>query len=292
MSGQGNQNRVPSGKPNGGQYAWGLPAGATVNNSESLSLFDDDSPAVPVPSGNPAPDYTTMASEATRLVQEKYPLNSNHVPPAGLLVSQHGAYPMEADSTVVAKLRRASTRFIVVDIETTGLDPNRAQTTEIAWECLNSGDAGSFLSPHTLDGADPKALEISRYHERLAGKPQAGEEQVRALHAFLGGDGIQTFIVGSNPSFDCSHLNTLFVKYGLSQDPWHHRKIDPAAAAYWMYEEVPLGEMTGLKESTKLTGVTLEGHHAAGVDVTATTRIWHALEHKRIENKNRFAPPF
>lgn len=171
---------------------------------------------------------------------------------------------------------------MVVDVETTGLRvEDGAQVTEIAHYDIASGVLGSFIPAHTLERADAFALEVSRYEERIAGRSQDDGTLVRELHQYLGGDGVRTHLVGSNPGFDAGHLNALFAKYDLAASPWHHRLIDPCAAAYWLHPEAGLGASTGLKEAAALTGVPLDGHHAATVDVQATAGVWYALEADR-----------
>ncbi len=210
-------------------------------------------------------------------------LDPIHPAPSDLIATDtQGWYPDNADPQVISDLRNLSTRLIVIDTETTGFRPEEgAQVTEICWYSLNSGYGGTFIPPHTLEGADEKSLEISRYHERLAGKPQDDGKQVAALHAFLGGDGARVHIVGSNPAFDALHLGELFKKHGLSPTPWNHRLIDPCAASYWQDPDAPFGTPTGLKESAAASDVDIEGHHAARVDVAATVGVYHHLEARR-----------
>lgn len=208
-------------------------------------------------------------------------MDTLHIPSNALGADIGPWFPETASLDVMDELSALDVRLVVVDTETTGLNPeDGAQITEIAYYCLNTGLGGVFVPAHTLDGADSFALEISRYEDRLAWQPQDDGTKVRALHAFLGGDGVKTHIVGSNPAFDCKHLNVLFAKYDLPIDPWNHRKIDPCAAAYWV-SDVPVGRFTGLAESAKITGVPLFDHHSAWADVEATAGVFHALEAAR-----------
>lgn len=231
----------------------------------------------------PASHQVTSYEELARIYLMLAPLHPAHHTPEGLIVSDsHDWYPNYAHPDIITELRRMTSRLIVLDTETTGFRPeDGAQITEICWYSLNSGNGGTFLPPHTLDGADEAALAISRYSERIAGKPQDDGTQVRALHAFLGGDGTRTFLVGSNPAFDANHLNALFLKHGLPPSPWNHRLIDPCAASYWQNPDADLGSPTGLKEATAASRIRLEGHHAAKADVVATAEVWHTLENRR-----------
>ena len=166
--------------------------------------------------------------------------------------------------------------LVVVDTETTSLRAYPGSVTEIAWYDLRDGVGGSFIPPHTLDGADPKALEISRYHERIAGRP-VDADQTRAFHRMLRSDG-QAIIVGSNPNFDLAQLKELFTWARMAPEPWQRRVFDPAAAAYWLYPERELGRPTGLAAACELAGISSDGHHDAFVDVVMTAKLWHALE--------------
>lgn len=180
-----------------------------------------------------------------------------------------------------AALTAAGRRLVVVDTETTHLQAFPGSVTEIAWYELGTGIGGSFIPPHTLAGASAQALDVSRYYERIAGKAH-DDAQVDAFHAMLAA-GTRAVIVGSNPNFDRAQLNALFAWRGLPTDPWHRRLIDPAAAAYWLFGDSPIGVPTGLAAAAELCNVDAEGHHDALVDVLITAQVWHACETRRAQ---------
>lgn len=131
-----------------------------------------------------------------------------------------------------------------VDLETTGLDPDVHEAWEIAI-IKRCGDGPDWehhwqIRPtvlHLERIADPKALEIGRYHQRM-NIPNG------AYYAQFGTDGnpvpmgrtelVQTVsqllkdavIVGSNPAFDAT-----FLRYLLDDAPWHYRTLDIATLA-------------------------------------------------------------
>ncbi len=71
-------------------------------------------------------------------------------------------------------------RLVFVDTEATGLDHRVHQLTEVAW-ILREPDGTEvtrrFVPEHTLDGAEGKALEITRYHELLADEPRTPDAE-------------------------------------------------------------------------------------------------------------------
>ncbi|EFE65843.1 exonuclease RNase T and DNA polymerase III [Streptomyces viridosporus ATCC 14672] len=120
-----------------------------------------------------------------------------------------------------------------VDTETTGLDPFQHDAWEIAVILRKPGETDQesvfYLEPDLIN-ADPKALEINRYHERVKtedwtwGKPQ---DVARDLYRLLDG----TVLIGSNPPFDADMIANIFGRYYWHPKPWHYRTIDIAILA-------------------------------------------------------------
>jgi DNA polymerase III epsilon subunit-like protein len=116
-------------------------------------------------------------------------------------------------------------RFVFLDTETTGLDFDRHQLTEVAWIVrFEDGreEEHCVVPEHTLDGADPTALELTRYHEQIAPRPRvpASDWLVRFLeHA----DG--AVLVGAVPDFDARHLERAAAR--IQRRPtWDHHLLD------------------------------------------------------------------
>lgn len=176
----------------------------------------------------------------------------------------------------------AKRRHVVVDVETTGLELHH-QVTEVGWYDLGTDEYGEFFTPHTLEGADPVALEISKYHERIAGKPVDDGTLTREFWARLGGDGVKTTVWGANPGFDTRNLMGLFTRTHMpSAQPWHYRTLDPCQGAYWMFPEgFEFGETPGLKQVADYLGIDLPNHHEAMADVFATVAIIRHLNRIR-----------
>lgn len=132
------------------------------------------------------------------------------------------------------------TPLAFVDTETTGLDPIRHAVWEIA--VIRREDDGTETehlwqirpTKAELRVAEPKALEINRYYERIAvpdGAPAAnmlahgGPAPMDYLDAardiFQALDG--GVLIASNPHFDASFLHRLLQ---TGRTPWHYRPYD------------------------------------------------------------------
>jgi DNA polymerase III epsilon subunit-like protein len=166
----------------------------------------------------------------------------------------------------------ADQNLIFVDTETTGLDVRRHHVWEIA-VILREPDAKDVetvwqVRPD-LTEAEPKALEIGRYHERFVvpdgwdaacivdGKPTFRltlPEFLYDLQDTLSGG----VLIGSNPAFDDRFLTALLQDHGR-RIPWHYRPDDVVAmAAGWLYahgETAALGRPWRSWEISEAVGV-------------------------------------
>jgi DNA polymerase III epsilon subunit-like protein len=129
-------------------------------------------------------------------------------------------------------------RLLFVDTEATGLDHRVHQLTEVAW-ILREPDGTAvtrrFVPEHTLDGAEAKALEITRYHELLADAPRTPDaEWVDLLLA----DATGAVIVGVVPDFDARHLLQACQRVGRTPT-WDHHMIDVGTLAMPLLAAAP-----------------------------------------------------
>lgn len=182
-------------------------------------------------------------------------------------------------------------QVIVVDTETSGLDPARHTTLEVAWWNLTTDERGLFIPPHNvstvLAGADIEALRVNRYIDRIPGQPQDLDDT--ELHRLWSqftdydeddvtddGRAAETrhVLAGANPAFDAAFLSNLFA--GLARvAPWHHRLLDLSAYAAGVLG-LDVDELPGLRTVCALLNVE-PGDHTAEGDVTATGLCFRAL---------------
>ncbi|MGX1515040.1 3'-5' exonuclease [Streptomyces collinus] len=119
-----------------------------------------------------------------------------------------------------------------VDTETTGLDPFLHDPWEIAVILRVDGQDEEHVLRIRPDisNADPAALDINRYFERVSAADWVWDDReaaARRLHALLDG----AVIVGSNPAFDAEMITHLLGRYFDQPRPWHYRTIDVVTLA-------------------------------------------------------------
>ena len=174
--------------------------------------------------------------------------------------------------------------MIVVDIESTGLDPAIHVPIEIAAINTATGEElyiAPNVYPENWANADPAALAINRYFERRVfdhiGSTDAEHENAELLAQWLDGN----TLAGSNPRFDLGMIAVWFTRFNLKPTA-HHRLADLSAYAAGALS-IPLTELPGLSEVCALLGVTppiesgrLPDHTAMG-DARATLDCFDAL---------------
>lgn len=118
-------------------------------------------------------------------------------------------------------------RFI--DTETTGLYHYKGHEV---WEIAIIEEDGTeyqwFIEPLYMEKADPKALEIGRYEERMPKRHLDDALQLRTdaaeyIFSLLAG----SHIVGANVEFDSDFLfKFLTEELNIDEKPWHYHQID------------------------------------------------------------------
>ncbi len=122
------------------------------------------------------------------------------------------------------------TRFVFVDTEATGLDHTRHELTEVSWIVRFEDGTElerTYFPEHTLDGAEPDALVLTQYHDKIAGQPRT--PMTEWLGQFLE-DARGAVLVGAVPDFDARHLQLACRKIGL-EPTWDHHLLDVGTLA-------------------------------------------------------------
>lgn len=180
------------------------------------------------------------------------------------------------------------TRFVFIDTETTGLDHQRHELTEVSW-IVRFEDGTEierqYFPHHTLDGADPGALEITQYHTRIAGQPQSPASEW--LTQFLD-DATGAVLVGAVPDFDARHLERAARKIGRTPT-WDHHLLDVETLALPLIAAAPTAPPS-LARTCQALGIPHDRAQAHGALYDAQQakrvfdRVWELLAELRATN--------
>lgn len=186
-------------------------------------------------------------------------------------------------------------KYVVLDLETTGLDVWTAEPLEIA--CVLYDPDGGDLAPHgkTLTfvpyhdpremarTADFGALAVNRYFERrlfdVMSSPGETDKLLGELLELLDG----ATLVGANPAYDAAVLWP-WLRRRIHGDvtgpeirpPWHFRLFDVEAATMVAHD---LERIPSLKRAAELWHVPAPPHssHTALGDALVTCEVFHAI---------------
>lgn len=171
-------------------------------------------------------------------------------------------------------------RLVIVDVESTGLDPAVHVPIEVAAIDVDTGEVISFapyVDPTKWADASGEALAINRYFERRVFRQaltyDATVQQYDRLWDMLAGNSF----AGANPRFDVSMLLTAPGAPG--SELWHHRLPDVSAYVAGALGIYP-ADLPGLADCCKLLDVTNEGEHSALGDVKAAAECFRRAAKK------------
>lgn len=158
------------------------------------------------------------------------------------------------------------------DVESTGLDPAVHMPWEVCWWREDEDTPNTVILPHTLQHAEPIALEINRYHEREIVPDWCDPDRWRNVSE-LAMQLTGTTLVGCNPGFDIGMLAPL-----LRCTPWHYRPINIADGAMFLFGwDRPRG-LDKIVEELRARGYDVPmPDHSAEADVRATRAAYYAL---------------
>lgn len=164
-------------------------------------------------------------------------------------------------------------RIVFVDVETTGLDPDRHEVWEIAIMTRGKSPGDGLFSWQVdadLGLADPAALRVNRYYERAEREPEYAPDVAYQLANWTRG----AYLAAANPAFDAAFLARFLRRNG--QCPmWHHRLICVESMAM-----AALGVLTpmGLRDSADALDVEYNADdlHTAAGDVRLARDVYDA----------------
>lgn len=123
-----------------------------------------------------------------------------------------------------------SRRALIIDVETTGLDPTRHACVELGAILLDEKfdvvwEYSSLLEPWPGAEFSAEALKVHRIRSEVSQDAEPLEKVVRAFHQRFDREAAPLVVAGWNVWFDVSFLKVLYERTGLAW-PFGHRFLD------------------------------------------------------------------
>ena len=172
-----------------------------------------------------------------------------------------------------------------IDLETTGLDPERHEIIEIGViivrQTFTADNQAVFevieeleykVKPEHLETAEPEALRINGYNE----SEWLFSADLKAVMQIVADKTADCIMVGQNVHFDWKFLEAGFKKCGLS-NKMHYHKLDTISIAWAKLHRAPDLEHFSLRELCLRFGIKNEQSHTALSDARATFLLYKKL---------------
>lgn len=189
-----------------------------------------------------------------------------------------------AHTELADRLQAVSKRCVVIDLETTGLDPHSDQIIEIALLRVRDGNVvdrfHTRVNPNSHIPAESTAIHgLTDAH--VASAPFI-EDVTRAMQGFLDDE----VLVGHNVAFDMGFVEEAIAEGGLSWGGRPPRTLCTAKAARELIPRSRVGRYT-LENVARLAGSPVVPSHSADVDALATVDVlnWLADEATLVVNR-------
>lgn len=142
--------------------------------------------------------------------------------------------------------------LIIIDCETTGLDPQKHEIIEIGAIRVSTSETFEVkIYPLRIKEADPIALRINGYDKEGWKEAYMPSNALKLLSEFAGKD---AYMMAYNVSFDRAFLEKAYKDYNLPY-PFHYHHLDLLTLAW---EHLPPGSPLSLKNVAGAFGVPSE----------------------------------
>lgn len=167
--------------------------------------------------------------------------------------------------------------LVVVDIETSGLDPARHVVLEVCAINLRTGRELAFTPEPQLDWikrAAPEAFSINRYFERRVYRSQLDAKTTRARWRELAEMLDGAIVCGANPWFDTAFLDPILWPDTEPRRDYHLRDLTTLAVGILDLDPAVPWSQRSILEQLEITN---HKPHSATGDARACAEAFRAL---------------
>lgn len=172
-----------------------------------------------------------------------------------------------------------------IDIEATGLDPEKNEIIEIGLVIAEQGLSADKkitlkkieeweikIKPTHMETADPEALIVAHYNEA----DWASAVDISSALKILSEKTVDATMVGHNVAFDSSFLENSFSRTGIV-NRMHYHKLDTLSIAFTKLYGHESVEKLSLRSLCEYLGVENKDAHTALSDARATFEVFEKL---------------
>jgi len=161
------------------------------------------------------------------------------------------------------------TRFVVIDVETTGLYPDKDRVCEISMSALENLEVVSMFSSLVNPGINIplSVLSVHGISNKMVEKSPRFEDIAETVMDFISG----SVLVGHNIEFDFGFLSSEINRAGYKLDDFI--LIDTVALSRKIY---PIRNYK-LKTVAEYLNISSDGYHRAEKDVEVTVKIFQNI---------------
>lgn len=178
-------------------------------------------------------------------------------------------------------------RVVVLDLETTGVDPRVDRILEVGMVCLVDGEKAAEYQILVDPGVPLRPSNVAIHGitgDMVRGAPRL-DEVLEDILAFMGED---PYVVGHNVAFDIAFLDAALRE--LRGTAFSPRSLD---TQIWAREVFPGERALSVERLVQLFGLSHEGYHRALNDARALAAVYPLLERAWLDRmavyRGRFA---
>lgn len=173
--------------------------------------------------------------------------------------------------------------LVFVDVETTGLDPERHELIEVAAVRVHPhtlepiDHASARVRPGRLADADPRALEVNGYTDEAWRDAVTLQAALRQVAPLLDG----AVVAGHNVGFDWAFLSRGFARAGLPLPAVDYHRVDTASLAWPLLAAAEIDSLS-LDAVCAALGLSRPSPHRALADALASLEVARRLRDRSL----------